>query len=137
MPIERPFWLSLLPFKRKSSWIGNLLKNYFYLLPFKFNEYDLYDTFFCSFFGRIENATISFWNYLTFNSECIKGGFLSKSNGRFSNCPKNVPKTILNYYFQYMAIKIYWFWIIYCKLRITIFSKFSSKMKTILLMLNV
>ena len=28
-----------------------------------------------------------------------KGGFLSESNGRFSNCPKNVPKTILNYYY--------------------------------------
>ena len=33
-----------------------------------------------------------------------KGGLISESNGRFSNCPKNVPKTILNYYIQYMAM---------------------------------
>ena len=32
--------------------------------------------------------------------ECrvAKGGFMSESNGRSSNCPKNVPKTIGNYY---------------------------------------
>ena len=31
----------------------------------------------------------------------VKGVFfLSESNGRFSNCPNNVLKTILNYYIQ-------------------------------------
>ena len=30
-----------------------------------------------------------------------KGGFLSESNGIFSNCPKNVPKTIMNYYINH------------------------------------
>ena len=57
----------------------------------------------------------------------VKGGFLSESNGKFSKCPKNVPKTILNYYIQYMAMIKYWFWIIYCKLKINIVLKFSSK----------
>ena len=35
-----------------------------------------------------------------------KGGFMSESTGRFSNCPKNVPKTILNYYIITAMIKI-------------------------------
>ena len=82
-----------------------------------------------------------------FIQELFKGGLIhepllgscliSESIGRFSNCPKNVPKTILNYYIQYMAMIKYWFWIIYCKLKITIILKFSSKMQMILPMLNV
>ena len=38
---------------------------------------------------------------LSYHMYCGKGGLKSESTGRFSNCPKNVPKTILIYYIQY------------------------------------
>ena len=50
-----------------------------------------------------------------------KGHWKSESNGGFSSCPKNVPKSSSMYH----------------KLKITIALKFSSKMQMILLMLNV
>ena len=37
---------------------------------------------------------------LSYHMYCGKGGLKSESTGRFSNCPKNVPKTILIYYIQ-------------------------------------
>ena len=38
------------------------------------------------------------------NEVDFKGSLKSESTGRFSNSPKNVPRTILNYYIQYMAM---------------------------------
>jgi hypothetical protein len=78
-------------------------------------------TFFLHFISRIFQATARLVKVLDVNKKNVgysqgffllsksseldvKGGFLSESNGKFSNCPKNVPKTIMNYYIQYMAM---------------------------------
>ena len=60
-----------------------------------------------------------------------RGGLISESNGRFSKCPKNVPKTIItsngNIEFETH---------LYCKVKENIVLKFNSKMQIILIKLN-